>query len=135
MPLPGRGKGGREEAGEVLLRVFPEADSDPEELAEWAGQLRDELLEADADTVTPLEGQEAPDGAKGLGALAGQLVAQVATLDGLRSVVAAVCAWVSRTGRAVEVSIDGDVIKVARPSVEQQEQIIDAWLARHAPAR
>jgi hypothetical protein len=49
-------------------------------------------------------------------------------------VVAAVRAWVSRTGRTVEVSIGGDVLKVTRVSAEQQEQIIDTWLARHAPA-
>jgi hypothetical protein len=122
------------EASELLLRVLPEADSDPEELAEWADQLRDEMLEADATSVALLAAQEAPGGAKGLGALVGQLAAQVATLDGLRSVVGAVRAWASRSGRTVEVSIDGDVLKIGRASEGQQEQIINAWLARHAPA-
>jgi hypothetical protein len=119
----------------LVLRVLPEADSDPEELAEWAGQLHDELLAADAATVTLVAGPAAPEGAKGLGTLAGQLAAQFATLDGLRAVVAAIRAWTSRTGRTVEVSIGGDMLKVTGVSAGQQEQIIDAWLARHAPAR
>ena len=65
--------------------------------------------------------------------LAGGLLAQFGTLDGLRAVVAAVRGWASRTGRTVEVSIDGDVLKVTGVTSQQQEKIIDAWLARHAP--
>jgi hypothetical protein len=33
----------------------------------------------------------------------------------------------------VEVSIDGDALKVTGATSRQQEMIIDAWLARHAP--
>jgi hypothetical protein len=50
------------------------------------------------------------------------------------AVVAAVCAFTSRTGRTVEVSIDGDPLKVTRATAQQQAEIIDAWLAHHAPA-
>jgi hypothetical protein len=39
--------------------------------------------------------------------LAGGLLAQFGTLDGLRAVVAVVRRWASRTGRTVEVSIGG----------------------------
>ena len=65
--------------------------------------------------------------------MAGWLVAQFGTLDGLRAVVTTVHGWVSRTGRSVEVSIDGDVLKVTGVTSHQQGEIIDAWLARHAP--
>ena len=75
----------------------------------------------------------APEGAKGLGGLAGWLVAQFGTLDGLRAVMTAVRGWTSRTGRTVEVSIDGDPLKVTGVTSEQQQLLIDAWLARHAP--
>ena len=74
----------------------------------------------------------APVGAKGLGTAAGWLVAQVGTLDGLRAAVAAVRGWARRTGRTVEVSIGGDVLKVTGVTSQQQGEIIDAWLARHA---
>jgi hypothetical protein len=58
---------------------------------------------------------------------------QFGTLDGLRAVLAAVRGWASRTGRTVEVSIGGDALKVTGATSKQQEMIIDAWLARHAP--
>jgi hypothetical protein len=33
----------------------------------------------------------------------------------------------------VELSIGGDVLKVTGATSQQQEKIIDGWLARHAP--
>ena len=47
--------------------------------------------------------------------------------------VAAVRGWTSRTGRTVEVSVGGDALKVTGVTSQQQEKIIDAWLARHVP--
>ena len=40
--------------------------------------------------------------------------------------------FASRTGRTVEVSIGGDELKLTGATSQQQEQIINAWLARHA---
>ena len=71
-------------------------------------------------------------GAKGLGDVAGWLLVQFGTQDGLRAVVATVRGFASRTGRTVEVSIGGDELKVTGATSRQQEQIINAWLARHA---
>jgi hypothetical protein len=110
------------------------ADSDAEELADLAGRLHAELLGVDAASVTPLTSEAAPEDAKGLGTLAGWLVVQFGTADGLRAVAAAVRGWSSRTGRTVEVSIGGDALKVTGVTSQQQEQIIDAWLTRHAPS-
>jgi hypothetical protein len=117
----------------LIVQVLPTADSDAEELADLTGGLRAELLGVDAASVDPLPAEAAPEGAKGLGTLAGWLIAQVGTLDGLRATVAAVRGWASRTGRTVEVSIGGDVLKVTGATSQQQGEIIDAWLARHAP--
>jgi hypothetical protein len=117
----------------LILQVLPAADSDAAELTGLAGGLHDELLGVDGASVAPLTAEAAPAGAKGLGTLAGWLVAQSGTLDGLRAVVATVRGWVSRTGRSVEVSIGGDVLKVTGVTSQQQGEIIDAWLARHAP--
>ena len=116
----------------LILQVLPAADSDAEELADLAGGLCAELLAADAGSVAPLTADAAPAGAKGLGTAAGWLVAQVGTLDGLRAAVATVRGWAWRTGRTVEVSIGGDVLKVTGVTSQQQGEIIDAWLARHA---
>ena len=117
----------------LIVQVLPVADSDAEELADLAGGLHAELLGVDEASVAPLPAEAAPEGAKGLGDVAGWLVVQFGTLDGLRAVVAAVRGWASRTGRTVEVSIGGDVLKVTGVTSQQQEKIIDAWLARHAP--
>ena len=118
---------------ELVLQVLPEMDSDAEELADLAGELQTELLSADVGSVALLSVDTAPDGAKGAGAVAGWLAAQFGTLDGLRALVAAVRGWASRTGRSVEVSIGGDTLKLTAATARQQEEIVAAWLARHAP--
>ncbi len=117
----------------LILQVLPVADSDAEELADLAGGLHAELLGVDAAWVAPLTADAAPGGATGLGTLAGWLLVQFGNLDGLRAVLAAVRGWASRTGRTVEVSIGGDALKVTGATSQQQEMIIDAWLARHGP--
>ena len=114
---------------ELIVQVLPVVDSDTEELADLAGRLLAELLGVGE---APLIAKAAPEGAKGLGDLAGWLLVQFGTLDGLRAVVAAVRGWTSRTGRTVEVSIGGDVLKVTGVTSQQQREIIDAWLAHHA---
>lgn len=117
----------------LIVQVLPVADSDAEELADLAGGLHAELLDVDAASIAPLPADAAPEGAKGLGDLAGWLVVQFGTLDGLRAAVTAVRGWASRTGRTVEVSLDGDVLKVTGVTSQQQGELIDAWLARHGP--
>ena len=55
----------------LIVQVLPAADSDAEELADLTGELRAELLGVDAASVAPLTAEAAPQGAKGLGDLAG----------------------------------------------------------------
>ena len=119
------------DAGGLIVQVLPAADSDAEELADLAGGLHAELLDVDAASVAPFPAGAAPEGAKGLGDLAGWLLVQFGTLDGLRAVVASVRGWAARTGRTVEVSIGGDALKVTGVTSQQQGELIDAWLARH----
>jgi hypothetical protein len=117
----------------LVLQVLPVADSDAEELADLSDGLHAELLGVDAASVAPLPAEAAPQGAKGLADLAGWLLVQFGTLDGLRAAVAVVRGWTARTGRTVEVSIGGDALKVTGVTSQQQGELIDAWLARHAP--
>lgn len=116
---------------EVVLVVDGDG-VDAGELGVLAGRLRDELLDLDVTSVEPVEPDSVPGHAKGLGALAGALAVKLGTLEGLRSVVAAVRGWAARTNRTVEVSIGGDQLKLTGVSSRQQEKIVDAWLARHA---
>jgi hypothetical protein len=55
----------------LIVQVISAADSDAEELADLAAGLRAELLDVDAASVAPLTAEAAPEGAKGLGDLAG----------------------------------------------------------------
>ena len=71
-----------------------------------------------------------PPGAKGVTAVAGWLAVQLGQ-EALRTVLAKVADWVTRNDRVVEVSYGGDTLKLGRATREQQEKIIDDWLARH----
>jgi hypothetical protein len=116
----------------LILQVLPVADSDAQEMADLTDGLHAELLDVDAASIAPLSADAAPAGAKGLGTLAGWLLVQFGTLDGLRAVVGSVRGWTSRTGRTVEISIGGDTLKVTGVTSQQQGELIDTWLARHA---
>jgi hypothetical protein len=51
----------------------------------------------------------------------------------LAAFVGAVGAWLSgRRGRSVKLEMDGDVLELSGISSKQQDQLIDAWLSRHA---
>jgi len=118
----------------LTVRVEPIVGSDAEELAEMAKRLQTELLDLDVDAVDPLTVDKVPDHAKGLGTMAGWLAVRFGTIEGLRAVFGAIGAWCVRTNRTVEVSYGADVLKVTGVDARQQKQIIDAWLARHAPS-
>ncbi|MET9078204.1 hypothetical protein ABZX95_40120 [Streptomyces sp. NPDC004232] len=117
----------------LRVAVLPDSGEDTGEAADWASRLLAELSEFDDATIDMEAGGEAPEGSKGLGSAAGALLARLASVDVLKALLEAVRAWATRTGRTVEVSIDGDVLKLTGASREQQERVIEAWLARHAP--
>jgi hypothetical protein len=70
---------------------------------------------------------------KGLASLAGALSVRLGTA-GLKLVLAKAGDWASRNGRSVELSIDGDTIKITGATPQQQEQLIGVWLAGMRPA-
>ena len=60
------------------------------------------------------------------------LAAGIGAVAGLRTLTApAVLAWAARTQRTVEITMDGDTLKLDAATPQQQQEIIDAWLARH----
>lgn len=121
------------DGSDLVVRVSPSAEGDREEVVGLARRLRAELLDLDVELVEPLSEATVPEGAKGLSGLAGALTVRLGTAS-LTAVVARIRDWVSRTGRSVEVSIDGDTLKVTGVTAQQQEQLISVWLARHAPS-
>jgi hypothetical protein len=118
------------DSGELVLQMCPASGDDAGELAKLAGWLRSELLDLDVAGVEPLPGEAAPAGTKGAAAVAEWLLVQLGP-EALRAVLAKVADWVTRNDRVVEVSYGGDTLKLTRATRDQQEKIIDGWLARH----
>jgi hypothetical protein len=123
---------GMENANPLVVQVQQLPDGDDEELSELTQQLRAQLLELDVDSVDLVAGTSAPGGAKGLETLIGWLAVRFGT-EGLRTVIAAVAGWAARTRHDVEMTWDGDTLKVSGVTSAQQERIINDFLARHAP--
>ncbi len=82
-----------------------------------------------------MRGEQAPDGAKGPGAVIGWIVARVPGSAVLQAFVQAVADWVKRSEHTVYVSIDGDTLKLSAATPEQQNAIIEAWLNVHGPGK
>jgi hypothetical protein len=89
------------------------------------------LLDLDVNAVEPLSGDMVQEGAKGVSGLGAMLVVRWGAA-GLQAVLTKIRDWVLRNGCSVEVTLDGDTVKVTGATWEQQDKIINAWLARHA---
>jgi hypothetical protein len=123
-------------ADEMQVRVafLLDEGTDLHELDELGRRLRRSVSGLDVGEVSSVEA-EAPEGARAGGvAAAGMFVVSlVKGAGGLGAIVAGARALLSRnSGRTIELSIDGDTIKVTAPSSEAQERLIDAWIQRHA---
>ncbi len=123
---------------ELTVTLGVGANCDAEELLELGQQLRDELLDLDIDAAA-FEGLEtAPEGAKGVemllfGTLAIRLVLNPALL---RSVVEMTVAWLARQqARSVKLTLDGDTLEVTGVSSDEQDLLVEQWIARHADLR
>ena len=123
------------EHGELALQLETLPDTDSEELAALVQRLRAELLDLDVDRVEPLTAGEAPEGAKGVELLAlGGLVVQFVLLPGvLTSIVDGVRSWLQRqSARSVKLTLDGDSLEVTGVSSEEQDRLVELWIARNA---
>lgn len=117
-------------SGEIILLVCPNPGDDEDDLARMAGWLRSELLDLDVQDVGSVALGDMPLGAKGASAVPAWLLVHLGP-EALRAVLAKVGDWVARNDRVVEVSYGEDTLKVTRATREQQERIVDDWLARH----
>ena len=115
---------------ELILQLRSTAGEDASELSTAAGWLRTELLDLGVQNVSLLPDQDVPSGAKGIAVAAGWLWVQLGP-EAMRAVLDKLADWVTRNDRTIEVSYGGDTLKLGRATPEQQEKIIDDWLARH----
>lgn len=118
------------DANGLILQVCPGPEDEADDVAGLAGMLGGELLDLDVSAVEPLPEGTVPPRAKGVAAVAGWLAVQLGP-EALKTVLVKVADWVTRNDRTVEVSYGGDTLKLERATREQQERIIDDWLARH----
>jgi hypothetical protein len=87
-------------------------------------------------SVDRVTGGEAPAGTRAglVTELSTLLVTIAPTLPALGEVVQVASGWLTGggRGRSVKLSIDGDVLEVTGATRDQQEQLVAAWLRRHA---
>jgi hypothetical protein len=114
---------------QLRVQVQGLPDSDDEERAELAGQLRDELLQEGVEDVAHPE-VDAPDGAKGVAFEWAQLVVGLA--GSLGPLLAALRGWIGRhPDAAITLEIDGDKITLDEASPADRQRLVEAFLARH----
>jgi hypothetical protein len=119
---------------EIVIAVMLDTDADGAEFELATSQLRRELLELDVDDVKAPRGGEAPPGARGVGAAEIGTLLVAAGRVAIGPIVAAIQSWVARrASRSVKLTIDGDSIEVSNVSPEDQRELIQSFLARHAP--
>ncbi|TYK53115.1 effector-associated constant component EACC1 [Actinomadura decatromicini] len=115
---------------EVLIGVV--TDGDAEELDSLRSELSEELALLDVDALEPVVEGKAPPGTRGLEAAAvGQLLVKAGP-GMVLPIVRAVRGWLRRSrARSVELSIAGDSIKLSNISLEEQERLLEIFLAKH----
>jgi hypothetical protein len=108
---------------------------DDEELDSLAKRLRTELLELDVFDVVPFEGESnIPLGAKGVeSTVVGSLLVKLLSKLDVAKVMSAVKDWLIRQHlHSIEVTVDGDTLKLTNITSEEQERLVELWVSRHA---
>src|SRR5690242_5535134 len=112
---------------ELVLRLEPEAGTEPEEVERSARRLRAEVLATDIDAMTPVATGAPMPGAKGADpvTISEWLVTLSASGGVLTAVLAAAKAWIERSGRAhrVVVTMHGDTLELERATSQEREQL------------
>jgi hypothetical protein len=123
---------------ELRLQLSEEG-ADAERLAVLTGYLRTDLLQLDVDNVTMLPVGEPPLGTRGtdVAAVGGLLVTFSESAEGILSVINSIRDWLRRgqeNQRRVRVEVDGDKLELSQASAADQQQLVELFLSRHAPA-
>ena len=122
------------------LRIeISDPDADDERLASMTETLRQDLLALDVNSVKPLSAGAAPEGSKAvdpatIGAL---VVALKSSVELATQVVAAVRSWMHRGSprnptQVLKLTMNGQTIELSAATVDQQQQLIDAFVTAAA---
>ena len=114
----------------INLGVGPEDDGT--EADRSARLLRSELLQLDVASADLADAAGEPDGAKGFGlASVGALLVNLTALPVLRAIADVVVAWIARgANRSAKLVVAGESIELTGISPQQQQRLIDEWIAR-----
>ena len=116
----------------LRIDVGVEPDADAAELDEATMQLRSELLELDVEDVErPTAGPPPPGARAAEVALLGTLLV-TAGQEVIRALGRVLGDWLSRGAkRTIKLQLDNDIIELTSVSEEDQQRLLDAFLARH----
>jgi hypothetical protein len=118
----------------VILQVLSGRDVDADQLDDLTAMLRDEILMLDVASVEPMMQNRPPEDAKGpVAALGGWLAVHLGPAS-LKAVVKAVVGWAGRNGKTVELTLNGNTLKVTGASSDVQAKIVDEFFARLSPS-
>jgi hypothetical protein len=122
-----------ERAAKLEVQLKIDAHADAEELDQLTTSLRRQLLELDVEAVERPRAEEPPPGARAVEAAAlGELLVTLAPAV-VGAVVETIRSWLSRSrGRSAKLKFGDEEIEITGASSDQQEQLIAAFLARHA---
>lgn len=123
-----------EHLGQLTLRVDAGADADLEELDELTAELRLRLLDLDVMAVEAMRAGDAPPGTRAGDAftIGGLIVTLVASPELIKGTIGTIQSWLAaRSGKSVELELDGDKIKLTGLTSEQQARFIELFLERH----
>ncbi len=122
------------EPEQVKLRIDigDAPDAEAGELDEATVQLRRELLELDIDDVERPAAGPPPPGTRGAEAVVLGTLLVTLGREGIRALGRVLTDWLSRnTRRTITLQLDEDVIELTNVSTENQQRLLDAFLARH----
>ncbi|MEU9408079.1 hypothetical protein AB0E08_20665 [Streptomyces sp. NPDC048281] len=119
---------------DVKIFIEPQPGEGSDDLAEFADDLKSELAYAGKGDVDLLfeEAKRGTPVTKGPLAVVGALFVRLEETGWLRDLLGSLFGWVMRTDRAVEISVDGVEMKLARATPEEQQRIVQAVLERIA---
>lgn len=114
-------------------------DADDQRRAILTETLRQDLLALDVDSVTLASTGSAPDGSKGIDAatVGAILVVLTSSVELTKQVVAVARSWLRRggprnTGQVLKITMNGQSIELHAATVDQQQQLLDAFVAAAA---
>jgi hypothetical protein len=122
-----------QDSSEAILSII--TDGDDADLERLEINLRRELYLLDEVTIEPVTSGEVPEGARALEAIAiGQLLVKFGP-DALKLLSTTVRAWLQRSSaRSVELTINGDSIKLGKASSDDQERLLALFISNHSSA-